>query len=271
VSSFPYLIRRLLVAVVGIALLVVVILLEIPPLTVFLFAFTAGLAAWEATRLLVPGAGNVPSFLAVLLTGGAAAAVATGTAYHGVALVFPGVLLSIYWLASGGVKEARIRLASSTGVYAVIALGFGLLTRHALLSDRVFLIGIPLLICWFGDSLAYFVGSPFGRHKLIPSVSPAKSWEGLAAGLAGAIAGAITAGSVLGNLPIWQMAFTGAAGGIAAIFGDLFESALKRDAGVKDSGSILPGHGGILDRFDSLIAVAPVTWLMLVYFGHLGG
>lgn len=270
-SSFPSLVRRLLVAAVGISLLVMVILLEIPPLTVFLFAFTSGLAAWEATRLLVPDAGNVPCFLALLLTGGATVAVATGTAYLAVALMFPGVLLSIYWLGTGGVKEARTRLAGSMGAYAVIALGFGLLTRHALPPDRVFLIGIPLLICWFGDSSAYFIGSPFGRHKLIPSVSPAKSWEGLAAGLAGAIAGAITAGSVLGNLPIWQMALTGAAGGVAAVIGDLFESALKRDAGVKDSGSMLPGHGGILDRFDSLIAVAPVTWLMLVYFGHLGG
>jgi len=271
VSSFPSLVRRLLVAAVGISLLVMVILLEIPPLTVFLFAFTSGLAAWEATRLLVPDAGNVPCFLALLLTGGATVAVATGTAYLAVALMFTGVMLYIYWLGTGGVKEARTRLAGSMGAYAVIALGFGLLTRHALPPDRVFLIGIPLLICWFGDSSAYFIGSPFGRHKLIPSVSPAKSWEGLAAGLAGAIAGAITAGSVLGNLPIWQMALTGAAGGVAAVIGDLFESALKRDAGVKDSGSMLPGHGGILDRFDSLIAVAPVTWLMLVYFGHLGG
>ena len=270
-SSFPSLIRRLLVAAVGITLLVTIILLEVPLITVLLFAFTAGLAAWEATRLLVPGAGNLPCFLAVLLTGGAAAAVATGTVYLAVALMFPGVLLSIYWLATSGVKEARIRLAGSVGIYAAIALGFGLLTRHALISDRVFLIGIPLLICWVGDSCAYFIGSPFGRHKLIPSVSPAKSWEGLTAGLAGAIAGAITAGLVLGSLPIWQMALTGAAGGIAAVIGDLFESALKRDVGVKDSGSMLPGHGGILDRFDSLIAVAPVTWLMLVYFGHLGG
>ncbi len=269
-SAFPHLLRRTVVAVPGIALFCAVVLIDLDPLTVSFFSLAAGLAAWEAVGILAPGSGPVPGLIALLTTGGAAAAVALGVRYQIVIPLAPGVVLSVCWLLRSGKTDARARLAGSLGLLGLISLSMGLLARHVLAGENGYLIAVPLLICWIGDSAAYFAGSAFGRHKLLPEVSPAKTIEGLGAGLAGAIAGAVLAGILLLDLPLWQMIITGAAGGTAAAIGDLFESALKRDAGVKDSGSVLPGHGGILDRFDSILLVAPVTWLLLTQFGHMG-
>ena len=101
-----------------------------------------------------------------------------------------------------------------------------------------------------------------GKHKLFPSVSPKKSWEGFFGGL---VASAVAAGLLLG----WEQAYYGVLISIIATWGDLFESMIKRSVGVKDSGSILPGHGGILDRIDSLLFVLPfmafLQWIIYTY------
>ncbi len=117
-----------------------------------------------------------------------------------------------------------------------------------------------LLIIWSADTFAYFAGRAFGRRKLAPVLSPGKTVEGLAGGLAGAGAVALLAAFAL-ELPavgawLWLLASLVAA--LAGVVGDLYESRLKRRAGVKDSGALLPGHGGILDRLDGLLAAAPV-------------
>lgn len=134
---------------------------------------------------------------------------------------------------------------------------------------------LPLLAIWAGDSAAYFVGRSLGRHKLAVRASPKKTVEGALAGLAGsALAGALVAawllgGSAGGMSPVTG-AWTGAVIGAAGQVGDLAESVFKREAGVKDSGSLLPGHGGILDRFDALFFAFPVTWALLAGLGVLG-
>ena len=120
-----------------------------------------------------------------------------------------------------------------------------------------------LVLVWIADTAAYFVGRAWGRRKLAPSISPGKSWEGALGGVVGAVAYAIICGTFLwGNA--WP-AYLVAAVVLAAIsiVGDLFESAAKRQAGVKDSGTLLPGHGGILDRIDSATAVLPIAALLL--------
>jgi phosphatidate cytidylyltransferase len=126
-----------------------------------------------------------------------------------------------------------------------------------------------LLSVWLNDTLAYFVGSVFGRHKIAPRISPRKSWEGFTGGMVGSVV-------VWGLLPVFfpEVALTqgwaiviGLATGVAVIIGDLAESRFKREAGVKDSGRLLPGHGGFLDRHDSLILVGLVAWCMLVWGG----
>ena len=118
---------------------------------------------------------------------------------------------------------------------------------------------------WATDIFAYFTGRAFGRHKLAPAVSPGKSWEGA---IGGALASVITV-YLLGNLaavPAVHRIILGAAISVAGQIGDLAESSLKRYAGVKDSGRLIPGHGGVLDRFDSTMFAAPVVYYYLVFF-----
>ena len=119
---------------------------------------------------------------------------------------------------------------------------------------------------WMCDSLAYFAGRYFGRHKLFERVSPNKTWEGASAGYVGAVAMfLISQYYFLPYLTIGSAFVCGSIVGVFGQLGDLAESLLKRDAGVKDSSSLIPGHGGVLDRFDSLIFVSPVMFLYLNY------
>ncbi|MGA2433754.1 MAG: phosphatidate cytidylyltransferase [Bryobacteraceae bacterium] len=124
-----------------------------------------------------------------------------------------------------------------------------------------------LLLNWIGDIAAYYAGCAFGKHKLAPRVSPGKSWEGSIASIAASVLFAfLYVPRLLPGTPlVWTLAL-GAAGNIAGQFGDLAESALKRGAGVKDSGAMLPGHGGWLDRVDSsLFAVPMIYWLVMQF------
>ncbi|WP_325532082.1 phosphatidate cytidylyltransferase [Sporomusa sp.] len=118
---------------------------------------------------------------------------------------------------------------------------------------------------WASDTLAYFVGSTLGRHKLCPAISPGKTYEGAAGGLVGSIAG-VTAMGTLCGLPVMHTLILGLLVGIAAPLGDLTESSLKRFTGVKDSGNLLPGHGGVLDRFDAIMFAAPVVYYYVRVF-----
>jgi phosphatidate cytidylyltransferase len=116
------------------------------------------------------------------------------------------------------------------------------------------------------DSAALFVGSALGRHKLAPRISPGKTWEGLAGGVAGGIAGALIVRHFgLQWIPLTHMVVLAVLVTLAGVAGDLAESLLKRWAGVKDSGALFPGHGGMLDRLDSLLLGAPVLYYYLLY------
>lgn len=125
--------------------------------------------------------------------------------------------------------------------------------------------GLPVLffgmfLVWLTDSFAYFVGRSFGKHKLSPNLSPNKTWEGSVGGTAIAVAVVVTLYALTNALPyaVWNLVIMAILLSIAGQIGDLIESALKRHFGVKDSGRILPGHGGILDRFDSMLVVMPL-------------
>ncbi len=133
----------------------------------------------------------------------------------------------------------------------------------------MFAVAFPVAATWVGDSAAYFVGSAFGRTKLAPSISPGKSRAGAVGGLAGA--GAATAVwyfLAMPFLPHFPLSLIASVGvgvllGVAAQVGDLVESLLKREAGIKDSGSLFPGHGGVLDRLDALTFSLPVAYALL--------
>jgi phosphatidate cytidylyltransferase len=131
-------------------------------------------------------------------------------------------------------------------------------------GDRRVLAWVIVTIC--SDIGGYFAGIFLGKHKLAPSISPKKTWEGLGGSLAAClIAGWLTLVFLLSD-QWWQGLLFGFAVTVAAIVGDLVESMIKRDLGIKDMGSLLPGHGGVLDRIDSLLFAAPVAWLLLVAF-----
>jgi phosphatidate cytidylyltransferase len=121
---------------------------------------------------------------------------------------------------------------------------------------------LVLVLVWIADSAAYFVGRAWGRRKLAPTVSPGKTWEGVAGGLVGAVLYAIIIALFTDRGAWLALVATAILLGMVSIVGDLFESAAKRQAGVKDSGSLLPGHGGILDRIDSATAALPLAALI---------
>jgi phosphatidate cytidylyltransferase len=124
-----------------------------------------------------------------------------------------------------------------------------------------------MLLSWAGDSAAYYVGRSFGKHKMAPVVSPGKSWEGAAGSVAGAmLVGGIYAHYLIPQASLAQALLLAAAGNIAGQLGDLCESALKRGGGVKDSGTLLPGHGGWLDRIDSSLFSVPAIYALLKLF-----
>jgi len=207
-----------------------------------------------------------------VVAGGAAMALAAYWAAGGaVAAIFALTLLGILIARMFSGAEGYVRDVTA-GVFTTAYLGLLGATVAAMLADhnggKRVLIFIVLTIC--SDIGGYFAGitlTPFtGGHKMAPVISPKKTWEGLA----GSVFLAVVAGGLL--LPAllhghwWQGIVTGVAAVAAAVFGDLAESMIKRDLGIKDMGSLLPGHGGILDRIDSLLACAPVVWLLLAVF-----
>ena len=129
----------------------------------------------------------------------------------------------------------------------------------------VFLI---FLSVWTNDAFAYFFGSRFGKHKLAPRTSPKKSWEGFLAGIFGSVIVWIIISFIPGiHMDIWAAVVIGIICGVAEVLGDLVESRIKRNSGFKDSGTIMPGHGGLLDRCDSLFLAAPTACALMIAFG----
>ena len=128
---------------------------------------------------------------------------------------------------------------------------------------------IMFLGTWSSDTFAYFIGSFLGKHKLCPTISPKKTIEGFIGGLIGTIVVVTSLGWFL-SFPIFLMVALGASIAIVATIGDLAESVIKRYTGVKDSGRIIPGHGGVLDRFDSVMFTAPLVYYFIKFFGLVG-
>jgi phosphatidate cytidylyltransferase len=138
---------------------------------------------------------------------------------------------------------------------------FVFLVRLRQLDHGVAWVVLALAVSWLSDTGAYFAGRRFGKRKLYPRVSPAKTWEGLLGGLATAIVGVfVMRDQWLPDIGVVDAIVLGAGGSITSVVGDLCESLLKRAFAVKDSGWIMPGHGGMLDRIDSVLFVAPTVW-----------
>uniref|UniRef100_A0A7C2NDG2 Phosphatidate cytidylyltransferase n=2 Tax=Thermoanaerobaculum aquaticum TaxID=1312852 RepID=A0A7C2NDG2_9BACT len=179
------------------------------------------------------------------------------------------LLLPVWYLLTGGAVEgASAALAGSlfvalyfavtTGAMGLLRLSFG-----PELGWKVVL--LHCLTIWGGDSGAYYVGVRWGKHKLAPRVSPKKSWEGILGGIALTFFGVWFCRTVFFPELPWALAWAEAAMlSLLAPVGDLVESLFKRDVGVKDSSDLIPGHGGFLDRTDSLFFAAPFTWVLML-------
>lgn len=159
------------------------------------------------------------------------------------------------------------------GVFAPLYVGMPLAVGLQILrADRILFLYVLLLV-WTLDTAAYYVGKRYGRHKLAPVLSPGKTREGAIGGLAGCVVVALALKALVPSsafvLTWGEVIVTSLLIGVVGQIGDLAESALKRDAGVKDSGVAFTGHGGILDRVDSLLFVFPLFFLYLIFAGHI--
>lgn len=263
--------RRLLVAAVGIPIVLVVAWLGGVYMALGL-GMLAAVGVMEAGRMLVAsGSPFLPRLAPVLAA--ALPAVAWTTGADGAALLLTGGFLLMAAVATMGIPPAvgpfRATAVSFTATaYVGGLLAFALLLRESLVEDRALgflLFLLPVIVTWLSDTAAYFAGRTLGRRPLAPVVSPNKTVEGAVAGLlAGPVGALLVAHAAIPELVAVgnsEVAAAGAFIAIAAIVGDLAESALKRECGAKDSSRLLPGHGGLLDRMDSLLWAFPVAWV----------
>ncbi len=294
-SGAANLLKRVSTAVVLIPIVLVLILWA----PIWVLAGVAGLVALLAMREFLQLAEHyairpvlLPTyiyaalfFFAIAITSGtekpllSTAAFIYGTAFA--AALAPFIYL-IVGMTRSVLREALPAAAASTMAFAYIALPMGFLVQLRQQWAGAFYVFYLLVIVWAGDIFAYFVGRSIGRHRMSPRVSPKKTWEGAAASVLASVAigalifdharqisqfflslhliqprdGMLTSQ----NPPLFPIAVLSAVINVAAQFGDLVESVIKRGADVKDSGALLPGHGGMLDRIDALLFAAPVLW-----------
>jgi len=249
---------------VALAALVLLTLYTVTFLFVGLVAVAVMIGIVEVGRVLARRGVDVP--LVPLVVGGAAMVVAgyvDGTDALTVALVLTVVAVAAARLLS----PAPDRLAKDMAVGIFVAVYVPLLASSAVLmaaaddgADRVVIFILAVVL---SDTGGFAAGVRFGRHPMAPSVSPKKSWEGLAGSLVAATVGMVVMVPLLLGAQWWQGALVGVVAVATATAGDLAESLLKRDLGVKDMGNLLPEHGGIMDRLDSLLPTAPVMALVL--------
>lgn len=162
-------------------------------------------------------------------------------------------------------KDAMICMISGV----VMPFLLSALVRIVVMEEGRFLIYIPFIMAFFSDTGAYFIGVFFGKHKMAPVISPKKSWEGFFGGIATAVLGMIVYALVLQHAFHFDVSYVaailyGLVGALGGVLGDLSLSVVKRQVGIKDYGNLIPGHGGILDRFDSVLITAPLTEALLL-------
>ncbi len=237
------------------------------------FGVVAAVAAWEWAGLMkIDAAGRV--FYAVLMAAFCWQIYVLGPSGY----VLSWVAASIFWL---GLAVPWLRGRWTTAGNDFVGYGLGILlivstwaALVALHSRGPWVLMAVMAVAWVSDIAAYFAGRTWGRRKLAPGISPGKTWEGVAGALVGVAIYGVVVGAASGEMssasPLALLS------GVAAlllltvlgIVGDLFESLLKRQAGIKDSSGILPGHGGLLDRIDSLMAILPPAALLLHWSGR---
>jgi len=264
--------KRILTAVILIPLVLLLVFLGPRWLITLAVAGLAALAAWEYMGMAERG-GTHPPRIAVTI---AIVVLFLGNYYYfeQTAAIFGCLSLALLAYCAFRSKTETMMADAAFSVFCFFYAGLTLLALPALREEAngPSLVTFLLFVVWAGDIAALYIGRALGKHKLAPKLSPNKTWEGAIGSVAGSL---LAAGGLLAiadwftqwnsaklSYPeeIWYWLVLAVIVNIAAQLGDLVESALKRSAGVKDSGTLLPGHGGVLDRIDALLLAAPVLW-----------
>lgn len=263
--------KRVITAVVLLPLLLAIVLLLPKIVTAVLFGAMSAIGAYE----LLKGTGLVKQNR---LTGYAMAMAFFVPLWSSMRMAYPLALLGVFVFFC--VLFAELLLFHKEVSFEALAVTFvagivlpfclsALVRMHSWSNGRVYIL-LPFVVAFLSDTGAYFAGRAFGRHKLAPVISPNKTVEGMFGGMLGAVLGVVIYCLVLKWLFAFEVNYLyipvyGILGSVAAVFGDLCFSAVKRQTGIKDYGNLIPGHGGILDRFDSMMVVAPLVELLMIF------
>ena len=282
---------RIMTAAIGLPAVIALFAYGPKWLLILIFLVFVGLSAYETTPLLIPRISKIFSDLAgkessirdewfqplaivLSLILFVASSAGPWQGAHGMLVVALTGTMVLGLFSSRCVEIAMGRSAALLLTVCYSSLPWLAIWDLYLMGDGSRYVMFLLAAVWSGDTGAYFGGLKFGKHKLAPTISPKKTWEGAVAGLVASVVG----GYVLNLFYSWSGAPLGQdqtviaaslVGGVLGQMGDLFESLFKRFAGVKDSGTIFPGHGGFLDRVDGLMFAAPVIWFIFHTFNHL--
>lgn len=264
---------RTITALAGIPVLVAAAWWGAPGLTILVLVIALqGLR--EFYRLLPPGIGPLPVALgsawAISLVLGAQAGSDLGSFLIISSIILAsGAFVGLLWIAAYYTGDRPIIAALYLCGGPIFA---GFFLAHSLALREIGATGdvgrdwllLTLFTVFATDTGAFLVGTSIGKHPMAPSISPSKTWEGTVGGLALAMAAVVVLGLLFDVAPpLWQQIVIGATVGVAAQLGDLFESKLKRLSNAKDAGNIIPGHGGVLDRLDSVVVAIPVVYYLL--------
>jgi len=261
--------KRVITAAVLVPLVLLLLLKGSFLLVVLATTLVAELATWEYISIADSHGSRLPRVLLLV-----SVAVLFAATYRDPSLILPAIgLCSLALLVVCGFRSPLERVLPDTAfsVFGLLYCGLTMATVPLvwLQPDGPSLVVFLFCVVWTGDTAALYVGRNFGRTKLAPRISPNKSWQGSAASLAAglliaaalfALAGKLSPGTLHYRSPLVHWLGLAVVLNVFAQVGDLVESAIKRGAGVKDSGVMLPGHGGILDRIDALLLAAPVLW-----------
>jgi len=262
--------KRLIVAVIGVPALIFIAYRG----NYWLYAFcvlVAVLGSWELAAMFLAKNTHIGKSLATILAIFMVSVFQFGKFAHtGFLLLFILFMLAavIRMIESGAADySSQLARALFAAVYPGFFISFAILIhRDFAPAGWAFLLFI-FVNTWLADTFAYVFGKWLGKKKLVPTISPGKTWVGLFASFPGGLLAAFLATPFLPNWPLWKLFLLSVIATAFGQAGDLIESAIKRDCGVKDSSSLIPGHGGVLDRFDSFIIALPAVYFALILLG----
>jgi phosphatidate cytidylyltransferase len=252
---------------VGLGVVVLVSLFTVRQVFIAVVAAAVAVSIFELSRALKTSAGIQVALVPVLVGGQAVVWLAWPYERAGVLTAFVvTMLVCMLWRLKDGADGYLRDLTASIFTVAYVAMFASFAVMLVVPEDGAYRVIAFILGVVLSDTGGYIAGVLFGKHPMAPTISPKKSWEGFGGSLvAGMVGGALTV-SLLLEGQWWQGVLFGAALVISSTAGDLVESLIKRDLGIKDMGTLLPGHGGLMDRMDSLLPSAVVGWLLLHLF-----